>query len=232
MVMERVFTELERGEISFFYRPRVEHDDPRSLKDIQRLLVVLSPEDGGRHRLVTIGRKTLPDPRRRERFWGFVDLVRVDGRVVIKALGEQTYSTVTRGVRHLPAARIAGYGHYVIAAHDGHTHLAWRLRLPQDALLSELRMRSEGNWIVTVANPDPTVWRSDDQQELFAPAGEVHITISTPLPRTIMERFRDRKYLQLETPELLDYEGVELVLIATAESADLAALSSARVISA
>jgi hypothetical protein len=68
---------LEEGEIGLFYRPRVETEHVRSLADVQRLLVVLAPHGRRTHRLLSIGRKRLPDPseRGRERFWGIVGRV-------------------------------------------------------------------------------------------------------------------------------------------------------------
>ncbi|CAI0442066.1 unnamed protein product [Linum tenue] len=39
---------LERGEIFFFYRPRVNREEAHSLDDVQRLFIVLRPESGDR----------------------------------------------------------------------------------------------------------------------------------------------------------------------------------------
>jgi hypothetical protein len=66
---------LERGDIFFLYRPRVEEEHPSSLADVQRFFIVLRPEGGKKLRLLAVGRKRLPDVGEHERFWGFVDTV-------------------------------------------------------------------------------------------------------------------------------------------------------------
>ena len=45
---------LERGNIYFLYRPRVEEHDPEGSEDIQNLYLVLSPEGKKSHRLLAI----------------------------------------------------------------------------------------------------------------------------------------------------------------------------------
>jgi hypothetical protein len=52
---------LERGDIEFFYRPRVGVDDARRLDDVQRFYVVLRPHGANRHRALIVGRKRLPE---------------------------------------------------------------------------------------------------------------------------------------------------------------------------
>jgi hypothetical protein len=49
---------LERGNIYFAYRPRVEED--AALEDIQRFFMILSPYDSQQYRLLVVGRKRLP----------------------------------------------------------------------------------------------------------------------------------------------------------------------------
>lgn len=39
----------ERGEIFFFYRPKVEREAAHGADDVQRLYIVLRPESGERH---------------------------------------------------------------------------------------------------------------------------------------------------------------------------------------
>jgi hypothetical protein len=197
---------VERGAIDILYRPRVEHEEVESLRDVQRLLLLLAPDGRDQTRLIALGRKQL-----RERFWGFVDIVD-DPQYVELTLGAHTYLTKTRGARHLPAARTAASGSYAITRHDGHTHLAFATTPQPDR---EVDVASEGNFIVSVANPDPAAWGLLEvpplQDELF-PEYEVHVTIPTPFPAAIQERFRGRRYIDLE-PELLDFPGAELIFI-------------------
>src|SRR5687768_3559487 len=115
---------LEHGDITFLYRPRVEEQHPEGLEDVQRLLLLLSPAGNAHERLIAIGRKRIPRSRRRDRFWGYVDLV-LDRYDMQAALGAQVYGTKTRGLRHLPAAREFAHGTYDIAMHGPHSHLHW-----------------------------------------------------------------------------------------------------------
>ena len=62
---------LERGNIYFIYRPRVEKTSVSGLEDIQRFFMILSPHNNEQHRLIVIGRKKLPEIEdRHERNWG------------------------------------------------------------------------------------------------------------------------------------------------------------------
>jgi hypothetical protein len=67
---------LERGDIYFVYRPRVEQQSAAGIEDIQRFFVILSPRGRQVHRLIVIGRKRLPEIEdEHERDWGFVQTV-------------------------------------------------------------------------------------------------------------------------------------------------------------
>ncbi|HJW94427.1 MAG TPA: hypothetical protein VJ901_12490 [Thermoanaerobaculia bacterium] len=204
--VERAHVEVERGGIDILYRPRVEHAEVDSLRDVQRLLLVLCPQGRTESRVIAIGRKRI-----RDRFWGFVDLVD-DPQYVDLTLSAHTYLTKTRGARHLPAARVAASGTYSISQHDDHTHLQYETTLREDR---EIDVEPSGDFIVSVANPDPTAWGLLEtpplQDELF-PEYEVHVTVPTPFPAHIQERFRGRRYIDFE-PELLDYPGAELIFI-------------------
>jgi hypothetical protein len=101
---------LERGEILFLYRPRVEEKDPSGLGDVQRFYIVLRPKGGTRSRLLLIGRKRLPEVTAHERAWGFMDLVTDDAGTLERVLRGGERETKTRGERPQPAARPAGAG--------------------------------------------------------------------------------------------------------------------------
>jgi hypothetical protein len=70
--------ELERGDIFFFYRPRVGVPEVKRLEDVQRFFFILHPGRGERLRRIVVGSKRLPDPERHERVWAFVADVAVD----------------------------------------------------------------------------------------------------------------------------------------------------------
>jgi hypothetical protein len=208
---------LERGAISFYYRPRVEAFDPEGIEDVQRLLLVLCPDHRSRFRVIAIGRKRLP--RASERFWGFVDLVLDSEYDLRAALDAQTYGTKTRGVRHLPAARPAASGTYRLSWHDGHAHFSYALQSAhdEDPVVNELQIERRGEFIVTVANPDPTAWGLVElpqlQFDLFDEA-EIHVTVPTPFPPRLQARFGDNRFAQLDSIEFLDHPGAELIFIA------------------
>lgn len=209
---------LEQGRIAFLYRPRVEEHDPDELADVQRLLVVLEPEGSERYRLIGMGRKRMPTSGRHERFWGFIDAVLDHPQDMEAMLAAQTYGTKTRGVRHLPAARLAGDGTYALESHGDHTHLAYELDrvVDDDPVVAELSIESAASYIVAVANPDPTVWGLVEmpplQQELFDEL-EVHVTVPTSFPPALQKRFGNRRYAQLDATEWLDHVGAELIFI-------------------
>jgi hypothetical protein len=215
---------LERGNIYFVYRPKVEHTTAAGLEDVQRFFVILSPfhrsptdqpSDRGqvaeaRYRLLMIGRKRLPaigDDQ--ERNWAFVQKVASKPDDVEDELDRLTYSTATRGERHVSPARPAGEGVYAIARHDDHTHLAFALELPErpGEVQQELNIPAEGSYIITVKNP-----------EVGAPPGAGLSQEDRPdLPQRLRERFHGRRFIPVDPPDFLDQEGTELVLIGTDE---------------
>src|SRR4051794_33414321 len=67
---------LERGDLFFFYRPDVGETSPGGLLDVRRFHVVLRPEGKQTLRLITVGRKKLPEAVDEGRsHWAFVDRV-------------------------------------------------------------------------------------------------------------------------------------------------------------
>jgi hypothetical protein len=198
----------EHGDIFFFYRPRIDVEELRSLEDIQRFFFVLQP-DRGLTREIVIGTKRLPDPDRHERAWAFVAGVWASGASLRGALGERVYETKTRGLRVQPAARPAGEGRYKIVEHSGHGHLAYTLELPPDLGEAQtiLGIAAQASYIVAVRNPNAP-----------APAGIGSSRRAPELPNALLSRFGDRRFAPLDTPEWLDYDGVELVLIAAARA--------------
>ena len=68
---------LERGEVSYFVRPRVDVRTMRTLSDVQKLALVLAPvgESTTGARALHIGRKRLPRQEIGERGWGYVERV-------------------------------------------------------------------------------------------------------------------------------------------------------------
>lgn len=207
---------LEQGSITFLYRPRVEEQNPEELADVQRFLLVLSADGAAFERAIVIGRKHLPASARRERFWGFVDLV-LTPYDMHNALGAQVYGTKTRGLRHLPAARPFARGTYDLSTHGSHSHLRWHIdAFEPDPVADTLQLERDADYIVTIANPDPVAWGllepPDLQASLFDDL-ELHVTVPAPFPPALQQRFRNRRFVQLDSTDWLDYPGAEIVFV-------------------
>lgn len=204
---------LETGSVTFLYRPRVGRERPRSRDDVQRLYVLFAPEGQRCCRLLVIGRKMLPEPSEpgHARYWGFVDAARAEPGAVRAGLEGYTYVTRTRGTRHQPGARVAGQGLYAIVRHGDHVHLTYELREPHELgrLQEELHVRPRASYVVVARDPDADV--PED--------AEVPTEPRVRLPRHLRARFGRRRFAPAD-PELLDQEGLDLILIAVAEDFD------------
>ncbi|HEX8254977.1 MAG TPA: hypothetical protein VF846_17680 [Thermoanaerobaculia bacterium] len=216
---------LEQGAVTFLYRPRVEEHHADELEDVQRLLVLLGPTASAFQRVIAVGRKRLPSSARRERFWGFVDLVLTDYDMHA-ALSAQVYGTKTRGLRHLPAARPFASGTYAIVTHGPHAHLRWHVDARGDAdglldpVATAIELEEDADYIVTVANPDPVAWgllQTPDLQASLFDDLELHVTIPSPFPAHLQQRFRGRRFAQLDSTEWLDHPGAELVFVGSGD---------------
>ena len=216
-----VATTIEQGSVTILYRPRVEAHDPTDLGDVQRLLIQLSPDGSPFERVIAVGRKRVPRSAQRDRFWGFVDLV-LTPYDMNAALDAQIYGTKTRGLRHLPKARAFASGTYELATHRDHAHLRWHVdrMTDDDPIAFEVDVENDADYIVTVANPDLTVWglsEPPDLQETLFDDLELHVTIPTPFPANLQQRFGNRRYAQIDSTDWLDHPGAELVFMGTGD---------------
>jgi hypothetical protein len=196
---------LEQGDVFFFYRPRVGLEEVRSLDDVQRFFLVLEPERRALFRRLVVGRKRLPDVRAHERVWAFVAEVADDPEALRPELERTAYETRTRGERLQPQSRPVGEGRYALVDHDGHTHLAYVLELPPEPGEAQrvFRIEHEASYVIAVRNPDAP-----------APPGTGLPPGRRPeYPEPLRERFGGRRFSPVEPPELLDYEGAEVVII-------------------
>lgn len=138
---------LERGDISFFFRPAVQAADALETKlGVQSFFVVLSSAHGV-HRRVRIGRKRMPAPTG-ERFWARVERVGSLQRVLADQLEAEQYTTKTRGERYQPGARAVAQGCYAFVRHDDHIHLAYRVDQPEPDVPDEVRVPDAMSHIV------------------------------------------------------------------------------------
>ncbi|MEX0731742.1 MAG: hypothetical protein WED00_09030 [Aquisalimonadaceae bacterium] len=195
---------LEQGNIYFMYRPRVQQDGADDPSDVQRFYMALKPKGKSNYRLMVIGRKRLPDVREHERVWGFVDMVTDNPKEIEQELQEHAYETKTRGKRTVPAARPAGEGTYAIAQTDKQMHLVYALELPKrpGEVQKDLKIAPEASFALSVKNPEKGQPKDAGLRSKEKP----------DLPEEKQEEFRNRRF-DSEQPELLDYEGIEFVLV-------------------
>jgi hypothetical protein len=202
-------TLVERGDVFFFYRPRVEASEVDDLEDVQRFFLILKPDGRRLYRVIVVGPKRLPEPSRHERTWAFVAETATRPAVVRDELEQKTYPTKTRGTRVEQEARPAGEGRYAIVDHDGHTHLAYALELPTEPGPAQraFHITKEASYIIAVRNPDAPA----------PPGAGLRPDRRAAYPEELLERFRGRRFIPVDTPALLDYEGAVVVLIGASE---------------
>jgi hypothetical protein len=202
---------IEQGDIFFFYRPKVGAEEVEGVKDIQRFYIVTSPEDNNKYRLFLVGQKQLPEivegkSTSEEKNWALNILTTSSPDYIQKELMPAEYTTETRGKRRLAAATPTGEGKYVIVKHDNHTELAYILELPEipGPTQREFKIKKEASYIISIKNPDVKVpgfaaFSSEDKKPDY--------------PKHLKEKFGDRRWINVEDPELLNYENTQLLLI-------------------
>lgn len=205
MAKEKVAT-LEKGNIYFFYRPKIDvGEDISGSDDMQNFYFVLSPESDNNYRLVIIGKENLPNFSKNEKSWGFIKNSSTSKKQIREELESYSYETKTRGVRETPSARPCGEGVYRIVRHGNHTHFIYALELPEkpDKVQKELNIREQGNYIISVKNPDKgqpaNAGLSKDQKADF--------------PKKLKELFEDKRFVPIDPPKFLNYDFAELMFI-------------------
>lgn len=195
---------LERGDIYFFYRPKVIEPDtqahPHGIEDIQRFYIILHPENSPLFRLLLVGRKRLPEAKEHEKHWVQIELVTSERQEILDRLKGERYQTKTRGERILPSIRAIGEGVYSLVASGHQTYLSYELELPEEPgeVQQELNLDPEASFVITVKN-----------QEM---AG-IQDGAKANFPKDLQALFRDRRFIAIESVELLNYANAELLLV-------------------
>jgi len=166
---------LEKGLIYFFYRPKVGIKEAHGPEDVQKMYFLLWPgapsilddeqqmkQTKGEmgtdqpERLMMIAKKELPNIQEHGRYWGYVETVSYRVEDIDKKLGPTTYTTKTRGERHVEGARPVGEGVYALVMHHGRTHLAFVLELPEhlSQIQKAFHIEKEGSFVIQVKNPE------------------------------------------------------------------------------
>ncbi len=201
---------VERGHIFFLYQPKPVSEaenqkiPAEGLEDVQNFWMILSPEYKPRYRLIRLGPKKLPDPKKEgKRFWGVVDKVTDRAKELMAGLQRESWEP-EKDVHHIrPEARPAGDGVYAIVPHENHTHLLFSLGLPKEPgqVQQELNIPQEGNYLVYLKNPGEPTQPEEGQEQ----PGKPHY------PDVLLEQFKGKRYLSAESPALWDFENTELL---------------------
>lgn len=143
----------------------------------------------------------------------------------------EEYSTATRGKRHRAAARALGEGVYRIVKHESesgsggrrrsprpHTHLVYKLELPSTRGAMEpqeaMNVEPEASFLVQVKNPDPPSGGRDGGFR------GLQSKRRAAFPAHLQDAFGGRRYAPADPPDLLNYEGCELLLIAASDDVE------------
>jgi hypothetical protein len=199
---------VEHGDIFFFYRPKVGKEEVDGIEDVQRFYMVTAPE-GGKYRLFVVGQKQLPEivegkSTSEEKNWALNILSTSNTEDIRKELMPAEYQTETKGTRRIGAAMPAGEGKYSIVKHENHTELAYVLELPEvpGPIQKEFEIKKEASYIISVKNPDKQV-RGFAAFEKRKPQ----------YPASIKEKFGDRRWINVEDAEIMNYENAQVLLI-------------------
>lgn len=211
---------LEKGTIYFFYRPRVNVEEPHSMKEIARSFVVLRPtpigatidekqgslEPGASCRLIVLPKKKFPTSAR-ERDMAFVE----KGGQSMKELKESfisggKYETSTRGERTVEEARPYAEGVYAITSTKRASHLAYIITIPNEigSVQEDFGIRRRGSWIVQAKNPK------------FPGPASAQLPKKPEYPEEIREKFADYRWVPLE-PVFINYPNAQFLMIGEAQ---------------
>jgi hypothetical protein len=209
---------IEHGDLFFFYRPKIDAKEVKDVEDVQRFYMVTAPEKNGKaisnkqmYRLFLIGQKQMPEivegkATSKEMNWALNIFTTSNPEDIRKELLPAEYTTETRGTRRVGAAVPAGEGKYSIVKHNNHTELAYILELPNTPgpMQREFEIKKEASYIISIKNPDVKVPGyaafSDENRK-------------PDYPKHLREKFGNRRWIDVEDPNLLNYENTQLLLI-------------------
>lgn len=202
---------IESGDIYFFYRSRIEVAEPSSLDDIQTFQLVMIADGAPRGRMITVGKKRLPeifpeesDPSERE--WMIIGAV-AQATEIGEMLHPFHYQTTTRGERRVGEALPVAEARYAIVMKDGSSFLTYRLHRPRDpgSVQEEFGIRASAGYVIAIRNP-----------ELEVPGFP---RARPEYPQELVNKFADERWIAVDDASLLDYENAQLVLIGATEEA-------------
>lgn len=211
---------IESGDVFFFYRPKIDTKEVKDIEDVQRFYMVIcsninknTTTTNKNYRLFMLGSKKMPEivegkSGSEERNWALNILTTSNPEEIHnELLLPAEYTTKTRGKRRIAAAHPAGEGKYSIIRHDGHTELAYILEIPEvtGPTQTEFEIKKEASYIISVKNP-----------EIFIPGYAVFSKKDgrkPNYPKNIKEKFGEKRWINVDDPQILDYENTQLLLI-------------------
>lgn len=207
-------TILEKGVIYFFFRARVNVDDPHDVKDIARSYLVMRPipldaklgdgpiGDQGNCRLLALPKKVLPLSGK-DRFMIFVEKAKTSfGDLKDSFMTGSDYATKTAGTSHTPAVTPVAEGVYAITSTGRESHLAYMINIPSELgqVQKDIGLRERGSFVTSVKNPS-----QPQPSNASLPKGPEY-------PQEILDEFRNLRWKPLE-PKHLDYVNTQFLLI-------------------
>uniref|UniRef100_A0A093VTZ3 Reticulocyte-binding protein 2 like a n=3 Tax=Talaromyces marneffei PM1 TaxID=1077442 RepID=A0A093VTZ3_TALMA len=209
---------LEKGIVYFFFRPRVNVEDPHSISDVARSFFVLQPtpkgakiEDGpirddtANCRLLILPKKRYPASGR-ERDMGFVEKAKVTLKTIRESLmTPTTYETKTYGERTRPEARPYAEGVYALIKEGRNSHLAYILTIPRQLgdVQSDFGIHGRGSFIIQSKNPE------------YPGPPIAQLPKGPEYPEQVQEKFKGYRWIPTE-PEFLDYPNAQFLMIGEA----------------
>lgn len=214
---------IESGDIFFFYRPKIDTEEVKDIEDVQRFYIVTcndinkntikNKNKNKNYRLFMLGSKKMPEiiegkSGSEERNWALNILTTSNAdEIHNELLLPAEYTTKTRGKRRLAAAQPAEEGKYSIIRHDSHTELAYILEIPEipGPTQTEFEIKKEASYIVSIKNPEISIpgygaFSKKDRKPNY--------------PKHIRDKFGEkRRWINVDDPEILDYENTQLLLI-------------------
>lgn len=205
---------LEKGIIYFFFRPRVNVEDPQSMNDVSRSFIVMRPTPRGAKiekgvigdaencRLLMVPRKKFPTSGR-EREMGFVEKAKVSMTTLRETfVAGEKHETKTRGERTTPEAKPYAEGVYAITKTARSSHLAYILTVPPEPgdLQHDFGLYKRGSFVFQSKNPQ------------FPGPPHAQLPKGPEYPESVMEKFGDLRWAPAE-PEFLDYPNAQFLMV-------------------
>jgi hypothetical protein len=198
-----MFTILEKGDIYFFYRPKINKSIVNKKADVGKFFFIIHDRSDQFYRIIIIGKKQLPTANLHPVEFAFVSKVATDQQQLLEFLEEQRYMTKTRGERTVPAAHPIGEGKYLFLKMGKITHFVYLIEKSErgKSIQKEFKLANEGIFIVQVKNPE------HPSDKGLAPDQRADY------PASLEKKFKKKKFSPLESGAFLNYEGSELLLI-------------------